>query len=1042
MRRIRRSQAATALITIGLIGAGWAYFPNRSLVLDLVEAGRPRRVFRPRLSVDVPYGDCTSSAPTSYECAGRSSTGRWPKELLEVTKRISERLARRTDPDALHASALATLLWGNLTTASLDRATEFLRSSNRLRHSEATLVDLAVAQLLRSEVAQNQTDLFDAMESASEVLERDSTNRAALFNLALAESRIGLRRESDAHWKLVATMDRDSPWSSESLRYVSEDAHTTLAGSAIEVPPLTAPPAAFSAFATLHPIQADSVGWEHLLPAWASSVLEGDSASAVAHLQAVEATGDGLAQCGADSLLYEVSQAIHAARNRRTVRELATTHLLFGKAREALDTERRDSAGALLERVRSISHSPALNSWIVALRGALHTYAGHTAEGETLLREALHALPVKDSPLFVGRTQWMLATTLLREGRYEHALIAYHAAADAFERAGAPGLAGAVQYLIGEALLKLGDEERGYASVSRALNTLSKQRPSVWQHNALNALAKALASDGRYRAAARVVDADIAIADSVGRPIYQVEARLARARLAVHSGDDSAAIRDVDGVRRLIDSFEHSPRAWFTAATQQIRAEATLRTRTLDAITGLDSAIGYYSEQHNALLLLPAEIARSEALLAADSVTAATKSFESALSLLAEQRRAVEHAEFRVSLLERARRVVDQLTLLHVTANRPDLALASLEQGRASLQEISHAVRDGDVLRLVAAPHRGTAIEYASIGDTLLIWSLSERGNHFARLTVSRDLFLSTLARTRMALERREAARELEGDLSQLYLWLVAPVEQWLEPRDTPLLIVADGDIDRVPFAALRDGRDGEYLIQRHPIRFAASLRDGISASRRPITVSDPVLLVADPDFDRAEFPGYERLPAARTEARELAQIYRNSVTLGGAAANAEDFVRLTQRARMIHFAGHAVLDERRPELSFLLLAGDEETHGGRLTAAALGNLDLEQVDLVVLSACRTLEAGRMRSGGLRGFAAALLGAGAGGVLGAEWRVDDDWTRDLMVRFHRTYVRLGDPSAALRSAQLEMLGLHADPRSSPAAWAGFRYMGR
>ena len=1041
--RITRSRAVTALTALGLIGVGWAYRPSHSLVHELVEAGRPRRVFRPRLSVDVPYRDCTSSSSTSYECNGPSSTGRWPEELLEVTKRISERLARQTQPDALHASALATLLWGNLTTASLDRAIEFLRTANRLDHNEATLIDLSAAQLLRSQVAQNQTDLFDAMESASEVLERDSTNRAALFNLALAESRIGLRHESDARWRLVATMDRDSPWSSEELGYVSNATHTTPAERAIEVPLLIAPPEAFRAFATLHPVEADSVGWEYLLPAWAASVLEGDSVNAAAHLQAVEATGQGLSQCGADSLLYEVSHAIHAARNRSTVRELATTHSLFGEAREALDAEHRDSARALLERVgRTTAHSPALNSEIAALRGAMHTYAGQTAEGETLLREALRALPVKDSPLFVGRTQWMLATTLLREGRYEQALMAYRAAADAFERARASGLVGALQYLIGEAQLKLGDEDRGYASVSRALNTLSEQRPSVWQHNALNALAKALASDGWYRAATQVIDADIAIADSMGRPIYQVEAQLARARLALHSGHDSAAVREVDGARRLIDTFERSPRAWFTAATQQIRGEALLKTRSLDALASLDSAVGYYSEQRNALLLLPAEIARSEALLAADSVAAATRSFEAALNLLAEQRRAVEHAEFRVSLLERARRIVDQLTLLHVAANRPNLALASLEQGRASLQERSQAVRDGDVLSHAEGPQRGTAIEYASIGDTLLIWSLREHQRRFARRTVSRALFLSTLARTRMALERREAAKELEQDLSQLYLWLVAPVEQWLGPPDTPLLIVADGDIDRVPFAALRDGRNGEYLIQRHPIRFAASLRDGMAVNSRPTRVSDPVLLVADPDFETAEFPSYERLPGARAEARELAQIYRNAATLDGAAANPEDFKRLMQHARMIHFAGHAVLDERRPELSFLLLAGDEKTHGGRVTAAALANLDLEQVDLVVLSACRTLEAGRMRSGGLRGFAAALLGAGAGGVLGADWRVDDDWTRDLMVRFHRAYVRSGNPSAALRSAQLEMLALQADRRSSPAAWAGFRYMGR
>jgi CHAT domain-containing protein len=98
-------------------------------------------------------------------------------------------------------------------------------------------------------------------------------------------------------------------------------------------------------------------------------------------------------------------------------------------------------------------------------------------------------------------------------------------------------------------------------------------------------------------------------------------------------------------------------------------------------------------------------------------------------------------------------------------------------------------------------------------------------------------------------------------------------------------------------------------------------------------------------------------------------------------------------------------------------------------------------VRLVVLSACRTLRAGGERSGGFAGLSGALLGAGAGGVVGGTEEVDDAAARVLMTAFHRAWRRTGDGPAALRHAQLELLRA-ADPAlRSPAAWGTFRYAG-
>ncbi len=118
------------------------------------------------------------------------------------------------------------------------------------------------------------------------------------------------------------------------------------------------------------------------------------------------------------------------------------------------------------------------------------------------------------------------------------------------------------------------------------------------------------------------------------------------------------------------------------------------------------------------------------------------------------------------------------------------------------------------------------------------------------------------------------------------------------------------------------------------------------------------------------------------------------------------------------------------------MLAGED-----RLAANAAGALDLRGVRLVVLSACRTLRSRAGRAEGSAGLSGALLSAGAGGVVGSLWQVDDELALPLMRAFHRSYAASGSPADALREAQLEMLRSPHPARRSPFAWAAFRYVG-
>lgn len=433
-------------------------------------------------------------------------------------------------------------------------------------------------------------------------------------------------------------------------------------------------------------------------------------------------------------------------------------------------------------------------------------------------------------------------------------------------------------------------------------------------------------------------------------------------------------------------------------------------------------------------------------------------------------------------------------------ARRSGLLARQLAQQQISAEQLARHL-----------PHNSVLVEFVRIRDwdeDVAAWSPVSRYLAFV-LTPDNRVRLIDLGDARRIEGAIESTREAINDarlferdlaayrrtteqwLAELYTRLLLPLDSTLKER-RDLIISPDGDLNRVPFDALRTA-DGHYLVERHVVAYVTSGRDLLPREAGKASAVE-LVLVANPAFDdrdavhttpnatRALRPPFRQkfgpLPGTKEEAELIQPLLggEKHVLLGSAAT--ETAVRAAHAPQILHLATHgfflppAVLadlfsqegpgSQERARLSTeqadavgevdnpmvfsgLALAGANHANlvaqgdDGILTALEVSGMNLYGTDLVVLSACETA-LGKVESGeGVYGLRRAFVLAGARNLVMSLWPVDDETTRDLMVRFYRAYARGTRVAQALHQAQLETIAnLRERYQQAPVnLWAAF-----
>ncbi len=304
---------------------------------------------------------------------------------------------------------------------------------------------------------------------------------------------------------------------------------------------------------------------------------------------------------------------------------------------------------------------------------------------------------------------------------------------------------------------------------------------------------------------------------------------------------------------------------------------------------------------------------------------------------------------------------------------------------------------------------------------------------------------------------------EMKMTGKQLYDWLLKPLESELKANNIENLVFSlDRSTRYVPMSALFDGEN--YLIENYSVATVLSAKLTDTASnpstprvanfRRVNTIganSNPEMVATLPGSTVADvapgsqanqepsilalgvsdaMAGFRSLPNVPAE---LDAIVRQELTGSQGIYPGQkflndsfDFFALRDNLsthKMLHIATHSQFVPGRANRSYLLLGTGE-----RLAIPDIQTwLDLQDTDLVVLSACQTALGGPGLSGKeIAGIGYYFLKGGANTVMASLWQVDDQSTRLLMEEFYKKLAQgtLESPvtkAQALRQAQLALL---------------------
>lgn len=1005
-----------------------------SPVTELALAVGTSRPVEGRLTGGFAYG--------AYAGPLRTGDGRGAAALPVLAEVDRLRRLAGAAPDDVGLAAAAGV--GRLVTGDIDAAVRELEDAAARAPGDARVhTDLAAAYLARSASTDTPADAVRALDAAQRALAADPGRIEAWFNRALALERVGPRAAARRAWEEYLARDASSEWASEARQHlanVSSRAEPAWPGvrRTLERRPLDSGVAARAAAQFAGDVRAHVE--DELLVSWAESVL-GTGRPCADCLEAAAALAGAILTQRGDATLQDLITGLRradaagaAARRRAAVGVRA-----FAQARAAIADGRIDAAeAALREAEAALASLVGAADGLVFFRGFVDYSLGRVGAAEGAFTQAADLARARRHGYIAGRADMMRSFVATRAARFRQSDALLERAIAAFTASGEDAFAAVALASRGEDRTAQGDTDAAWRYEAAALSLVSDHAPPRLRYVVFS-IAGTIAAADRLEHAAAVLDEALSTAVADGDPGIRALSASQLADSLQRAGNAAAADRWLAEAERDVTRVDPGVRAQFETELDQARGRVWSDRNPEAALAALTRHIEGLPGSGSRFRLAEAHLQRGRIHRRLGRADLAEVDWRRGVALLEDQRPGVRDEQLRISHLAQAWDLFGELAALLVDRGDVVEGLRIAERGRARalLDSLAPGQQAAvvDVERLASRLGADTAaVVYLTLPDRLITWVVSQGRTQCVSTATPRATLESLAGRWRDRLTRGEAADGFAERLSRL---LVDPVASLLPPGGT-LLVVPDGPVAVLPFAALRAG--GGLAGDRYALGVLPALsllEHGRAAEGR---TPRQVLAIGDPEVAAWEAGGLPRLPAAAREARAVAALYpRARIATGADATPAALFDGLTSD-EVVHFAGHGVANEAFPGRSALLLApGPEGT--GTVSPAQLAAIGHASARLVVLSACSTA-AGRVARGeGPLSLARPFLAAGVPTVVAALWPTGDRVNELLLTRFHRHVVEGEDARRALQRAQRWLRETEGGAFDDPRHWAAFVCLG-
>ena len=913
------------------------------------------------------------------------------------------------------------------------------------------LADLGAAYLARGIERDDANDVAQALETVDRALDASPDLLEAKFNRAVALQELPLPNEAQRAWNAYLELDSRSQWAAEARDRLDKLAQPAPASStASELRAAIVAAAAgdlgdLHQLVSLHRQEAREALTLNLLPAWGAAVIDGDEVEAAAHLIAARRIAtEWQGQTDDRSLLRQVDEIERAGAHRD---DFARGHQALALGLQKLDSlQVGEAAAAFAAAQQALPASSSARVWADLSAVACEFY--RRGPEATLLRQLESLLPRAegDEPLR-AHLAWLLGLMHGKRGEPQ-ALARYEEALAGFERLAETDHVLWLHSVLGDVQALYGDLPRAWGHRRQVLAGLPGLTHREKRFGLLLTPATGAAFlEGRSHVAMALLD-ELSATALPGEPRQVAELQLWRSQVGLKLGArDQArtALRAATAWLWQVDDVAVRHRL-----AGEIQAASGLSAETSPSVLAslsksIDRARAASSFRFPALLLERARAYRR----VGDQRRAAADLREGA-AWLARQAARDPLQGLWLERLSGGDALFEELVALEVAAGRTDRAFEVAEQARsrdllaAAAQQTAVSAEDRpstlDALRERLEP--GTAVLYfCLLAKEALLWRVDSTGAALIRLEARPGELVEWATQLQTDLSANAWTPRTRDTARRLYRALVTPAR--LDSGVRKVVVVVDGALGQLPFAALVDPQTDRFLIERRAVEMAPSAGMFLAARARARQLVRPrpsILAVGDPRGDDQLYPGLPALPASADEARQVAQLYSRRALLLGDRATPDSLLSRAGSYDVLHFAGHAVVNEVDPSRSSLVLTRGGGRPGG-LFAFELAAHRFERTRLVVLAGCGTASGSQSASAGTLSLARAFLVARVPSVVASLWQVADRPTVELMTAFHAGVSRGEEPAEALRAAQLTLLEAPEPALHSPAIWAAFRALG-